>query len=295
MVGRVLVGVVVTGVLSLGLLAEPLTILYTNDLHQRFGRLASIERQIGEQRALGDPVLLLDAGDAWQDFRRPLPVVWGADRMVSWMNRVGYDGMALGNHETYLGPRRLEELAEQADFPLLCANLRPERAGTVPFARSASLDVAGIEIRLIGLVTEEWLPYADYPGLRLLSTEEALSDELSTRKPEELIVVVGHVSLDVASAIAATVPEIDVFISGHSHERTVAPATIGDTLIVQSGAFGERLGRLRLEVDPATGEHRFVDHHLLATQQTPTPLGRGLLRLVLVSLATVAAVLAVLL
>ena len=43
--------------------STPITVLYTNDLHLRFGRLASIGRLIDEVRADEPAVLLFDAGD----------------------------------------------------------------------------------------------------------------------------------------------------------------------------------------------------------------------------------------
>ena len=89
---RVLVIACALSILAAGCAATPVTILYTNDLHLRFGRLDSIARLIEAERAGGSPVFLFDGGDAWQDFRRPLAAVWGADEMVAWMNDVGYDG-----------------------------------------------------------------------------------------------------------------------------------------------------------------------------------------------------------
>jgi len=46
-------------------------ILYTNDIHLRFARMASLAALIESARGEGYPTILLDAGDAWQDFRSP--------------------------------------------------------------------------------------------------------------------------------------------------------------------------------------------------------------------------------
>jgi 2',3'-cyclic-nucleotide 2'-phosphodiesterase (5'-nucleotidase family) len=283
-------------IVALGGVSAPLTILYTNDLHLRFDRLASIERLIAEERAAGAPVLLLDAGDAWQDFRRPLAAVWGADRMVEWMNRVGYDGMALGNHDMYWGAARLDELAGAAAFPVLCANLVPQRRAVPPFVPSTRIDVGGISALLVGLITEELLPYPAYPELRLVPASGAVANEIERAAlPEDLIVVVAHLPVADAIRVARRVPGIDVFVTGHTHEETRDPVCVGDTLIVQAGAFGEHLGRLALDVDPGTGAHRLVGHALIPTEKAPTDVGRGLLQLLVVAAATVAAALLVLL
>ena len=293
---RALIVVVALWIVSLGVVSAPLTILYTNDLHLRLDRLASIERLIAEERAAGAPVLLVDAGDTWQDFRRPLSAVWGADRMVEWMNRVGYDGMALGNHDMYWGSGRLGELVGAASFPVLCANLVPLRRAEPPFVPSTRIDVDGISALLIGLITEELLPYSAYPVLHLVPAAAAVAGEIDRAAlPGDLIVVVAHLPIADAIRVAKQVPEIDVFVTGHSHEETREPVRVGDALIVQSGAFGENLGRLGLDVDRETGAHRLIDNALIPTEKAPTDVGRGLLQLLTVVTAAVAAALLVLL
>ena len=295
MVRRASILAVALWIVSLGGVSAPLTILYTNDLHLRFERLASIERLIAEERTAGAPILLIDAGDTWQDFRRALPAVWGADRMVEWMNRVGYDGMALGNHDMYWGSARLDELVGAASFPVLCANLVPVRRAEPPFVPSTRVDVDGISVLLIGLITEELLPYSAYPVLRLVPAAAVAGEIDRAALPGDLIVVVAHLPVAGAIRVAKQVPEIDVFVTGHSHEETGDPVRVGDTLIVQSGAFGENLGRLGLDVDPGTGAHRLIDSALIPTEKAPTDVGRGLLQLLVVVTAAVAAALLVLL
>ena len=283
-------------IVGIGCVSSPLAILYTNDLHLRFERLASIERLIAEERGGETPILLLDAGDAWQDFRRPLPAVWGADEMVEWMDRVGYDAMALGNHEMYWGAKRLDELMRKASFPILCANLVPVRPDANSFVSSTELMAGDVSVLLIGLITEELLPYSAYPGLRMVPMSGAVRNEIDrTLGEQDLIVVVAHLPVAAAIRVATAVPEIDVFVTGHSHEETSDPVRVGDTLIVQSGGFGENLGRLVVDVDPETGEHRLIENELIPTENAPTDIGRGLLQLFAIVVAAVAVSLLVLL
>jgi len=275
-------------------MAAPLTILYTNDLHLRFGRLDDLERLIAAERGGEMPVLLVDAGDAWQDFRTPLAAVWGADEMVAWMSRVGYDAMTLGNHDMYWGPKRLDDLACAADFPILCANLRPVH-GAVPFVPSTRLEAGDIPILAIGLITEELLPYSAFPRLRTIEWETAVRQEIDrAAQPGDVILVVAHLPVSDAIRVAQRVPEIDVFVTGHSHETTPEPVCFGETLIVQAGAFGRTLGRLSIDVDRTTGAHTLLDHDLLPTSKASTDIGRGLRRLILIASAAAAAALVIL-
>jgi len=274
--------------------ARPLEILYTNDLHLRFARLESLEALIEEERAAGVPVLLLDGGDALQDFRTPLAAVWGADEMVAWMNRVGYDAMALGNHELYWGSDRLVELVAAARFPILCANLATPAGLPSPFVASTVHVVDGIRIFLVGVVTNFHLPYPDFPWLRHVRPATAIRREIERlTEPVDVIVAVGHVPVAVAAETARDVPGIDVFVTGHSHEETAEPVRVGKTLIVQAGAFGRALGRL--VVDVGDDGAKLLSNDLLRTEEAPIRVGRGLLQLALVVLTFATTVLLVLL
>ena len=258
--------------------SETLRILYTNDLHLRFERLPALERLIAAERAQGDSVLLVDAGDAWQDFRVPLYAVWGAEPMVTWMNRVGYDAMAVGNHDLYWSWPHVAQRVGNAEFPVLSANLASIDGEEPPFVASVRAEVGGLDVLIIGLTTAEDLPYLDLPWLRPTDPERAAQREIDAASGwPDLVLCVGHVGLDEAARIAAAVPAIDVFVSGHSHEATSPPRVVGETLVVESGAFGRNLGRLVLDV--GEGSVRLVEHSLLVTEKAVTDIGHGLMRL----------------
>ena len=267
-------------VASAAALAGPLTILYTNDLHLRQDRLASLAALIEQERSQADHVLLLDAGDTWQDFRRPIDAVWGADEMVRWMNSVRYDAMAIGNHDLYWGRERLIELIDRADFPVLSANLNPVARCAAAFRSSSLHRIGDLNVLVIGVVTGEYLPYLDYPRLRYEAAGAALARELSLDRegPVDLVIALGHLPIADAVKIARRVPGIDVFITGHSHETTPEPRRVGNTLVVQSGAFARYLGRLRLNVEPGRGP-QLIENTLLPTAEAPADVARGLRQL----------------
>ena len=275
--------VTVVGILGLLLVgvgagATPLTILYTNDLHLRFERLDALERLIAEQRDEVGDLLLVDAGDAWHDFRRPTTAVCGADAMVAWMNRVAYDAMALGNHDMYWGSEHLEELAAEAAFPMLCANIQAAGIRSPPFVPSVLIDVNGASIALIGLVGAEFLAFSAFPSLAYVAPDVALRETLE-RLPDGLdaVIVVAHLPVAEAARIARHVSGIDVFITGHSHEETLEPVPVGDTIIVQAGCFGAKLGRLDVEIEADRAD--VSEHRLIPTEKAPVDLDRSLLQL----------------
>ncbi len=288
---RLAFSVLVTALLAavaLSVSGERIRIVYTNDLHARLARLASIEAAVATARESGDPVLLLDAGDAWHDFRLPLTAVWGADELVAWMRRVGYDAMAVGNHDLYWGWPKLGRLVGAAGFPVLAANLLSIDGTPSPFAASARVEVGRVDVLVVGLAALEGLPGLDLPWLRPVGAAAALSHEVEAARGEpDLIVCLAHVSLRAAERLARAVPQVDVFVTGHTHVATREPRVVGNSLLVQSGAFGRYVGELALDVE-ADGI-RVADHRLVETkEEAAADLGRGLAKLCGIALATIA-------
>ena len=271
--------------------AMPITVLYTNDVHVRLDRFASIAETIATERASGIPVLLFDAGDTWQDHRQLIPNVWGSVETVAWMNAADYTAMALGNHDTYVGSRRLTQLIYEASFPVLSANWRPISAEGLGTEASMILQVEDASILVIGLTTPEFLPIPAYPGWRYQDPVSALRDQLQRHTGDsDFVFVVGHISIDYARRIVQQVPEIDLFVSGHSHQTTTKPIYEGTTLIVQSGAFGQAVGRLRLDLDARKGEIELLGNDLMSTERTPVDVRAGVLHLATVLTVIVCAI-----
>jgi len=270
--------------------AFPMTVLYTNDLHVRLDRFDSLGAAISAERDAGSLVLLFDAGDIWQDHRQPIPNVWGYHETVAWMNAVSYSAMALGNHDTYWGTNRLSQLISEASFPVLCANWVPVEGASAMFDASTILQAGEASILVVGLITSEFLPIPAYPQLRYRDPVDALREQLELHAGAfDLLFVLAHISIGNARTISQQVPEIDLFISGHSHQRTEEPIREGTTLIVQSGKFGQALGRLRLEVDSSTGSIEALSNDLIPMERTPVDVRAGV-RKFLAVLAVIASV-----
>ena len=277
------------------ILATSLTILYTNDIHSRLERLESLSFLIAQERAKSDSVLLFDVGDAWHDFRVPIYAVWGAGETATWMNQVEYDAMALGNHEMYWGAERLASLSASLNFPLLCANLRSTFQTTTPFSPYTRILVGDLRVLVVGVISPGLLPYQDFPWLDYATPEKVLKDLLLQEGgTADLVIVLGHLSIGEASRIAEAIPGIDVFLTGHSHEITPEPVKIGQTLVLQAGAFGQFLGRLQLEINPSTGRITSADNALLPTEKAPISAEEGWTRLLKVAVLVVVGLLSLL-
>jgi 2',3'-cyclic-nucleotide 2'-phosphodiesterase/3'-nucleotidase len=266
-----------------------ITVLHTSDLHGHvYPQDALSEKDFGEGlsrvaaaaraiRAEGRPVLLLDSGDTIQGTpeqalafqREPGRAL---DPIIAAMNRVGYDAMAVGNHEFDFGRDRLARSRGQARFPWLSANIL-EESGSPAFDPYVVRTVGGVRVGILGLTTP-LVPFWESPsrtaGLRFLDPVEAARRYvpiLRGRERCDLVVVVAHLGFerDPASgadrggaeenrayAIATEVPGIDLLLTGHTHS-SIAPRQLGETWVSQPGRFGSTLTRFDVALSRAGG------------------------------------------
>lgn len=141
---------------------------------------------------------------------------------------------------------------------------------------------------------------------------QAQVDLLRAQEKVDLVVALTHLGTTEDVALAKLTHGIDVIIGGHSHEEippTLVPSVVGagQTILVQAGQYGEKLGQLTLEVG-ADGAVRHlaeqsalhaVDHRLDARilqgtdlAATPPVLSAPLQRALALTGAVVAPVLA---
>ena len=148
--GRILLCFLWAGLASAGQVV--ITVLATTDLHGNLypvdygtGRpanrgLAKIATLVRAAEAENPNHLLIDCGDTDQGIaarirltdRRPLRRHRRRiDPMMLAMNRLGYDAMAVGNHEYNFGRKNFDKARSEAAFPWLSAN-----TAVAPEARS---------------------------------------------------------------------------------------------------------------------------------------------------------------
>lgn len=231
--------------------AERLLLLYTNDIHDHVrpgadgvGGLPWVAGYVAEVRAEREDVLLLDAGDAAE---KGDLVAFLTDSELTFeaMGRIGYDAIAVGNHEHNLGLNQLRRFDALTGYRLLALNL-VGADGLPVFAPSRVFERGGHRIAVIGMALPRPHDTLDFEASgRALGAHAAMLREQASA---DLVIVVAHVGTSDASRWSRAAPEVDVFVTGHTHETLETPMRVPDTgaLLVQAGANARKVGRLEL-------------------------------------------------
>jgi len=268
-------------------------ILHTNDMHSAliphspavdydadredptiggFARLATVVAAIRESKTReGEPVLLFDAGD----FLGGAPFAWLALRgyaaELTIMQKIGYDAVAIGNHEYDYGPEVLAQYLLQAGYPeahektlVLASNT--EAPADHPLATSRLYRKTGIfelenglNIGVFGLIGKDAIwSTGDTGDVQFLDQHEVARQMVKQLKEQgaNVIVAISHSGVEEDRELARKVQGIDVIVGGHSHTALYEPVLQGSTIIVQAGCSGTYLGQLELAYNPNTGKVR---------------------------------------
>ena len=277
-----------------------ITILHTNDHHGRFWRNAKKEYGLAarktlidairkEVRAAGGYALLLDGGDV--NTGVPESDMQHAEPDFRGMSRLGYDAMAVGNHEFDKSLPVLRKQQEQwSGFPWLSANIYQD--GKRMFEPYRVFTLGGVRLAVLGLTTQDTARMIDagkFPGVALTSpADEARRLMPELRQRADIVVVASHIGHytdgkhgsnapgDVE--LARMVPGIDLIVGGHSQNvvcmlqeniRNDAyepggpcrPDRQNGAWIVQAGEWGKFVGRADFEY--SKGEFRLVKYTLI--------------------------------
>lgn len=277
---------------------KKITILFTNDLHSRltgyapesdytpltpnddktiggFARIASI---INEEKSKNDGItIVVDAGDFLMGtlFQSLEPET---GFQLGLMKAMGYDAVAIGNHEFDLGPGKLADIVLSAkakgEIPAILlgnAVFNKEEAGddsleklfnNNTIGRKFVLEKEGIRIglfSLMGKVADENAAYA--PPVKFsnqIKVAKKLVKELQNEKCN-LIICLSHSGVSKEKdgswggedvKLAEKVKGIDVIISGHTHTKLNEPVMVNGTPVVQSGEYSQFVGKLNLSYTP---------------------------------------------
>ncbi|MFN1532013.1 bifunctional UDP-sugar hydrolase/5'-nucleotidase UshA [Vibrio jasicida] len=272
------------------------TVLHTNDNHGRFwhnsdgeygmaARKTLIESIRAEVAENGGESILLSGGDIntgvpESDMQDAVPDFVG-------MNLIGYDAMAVGNHEFDNSLDVLDMQAELADFPMLAANIYKKDAdGKVTDERYFDpykvFTVNGLKVAVIGLTTKDTAKLVNPDNVADIYFEDPQVEiqkvlaEIEANEKVDLVFATTHMGHyqdgqhgseapgDVLLARSLEEGELDAIIGGHSQNPVCmepgtnnyadfkpgddcAPDQQNGTYIMQAHEWGKYVGRADFE------------------------------------------------
>ncbi|MBB3324088.1 bifunctional UDP-sugar hydrolase/5'-nucleotidase UshA [Atlantibacter sp. RC6] len=282
-----------------------ITILHTNDHHGHFWRneygeyglaaqktlVDSIRQQVAEQ---GGSVLLLSGGDI--NTGVPESDLQDAEPDFRGMNLIGYDAMAVGNHEFDNPLTVLRQQEKWAKFPFLSANIYQKSTGERLFKPWALFKRQDLNIAVIGLTTDDTAKignpefFTDIEFRKPAEEAKLVIQELQqTEKPDVIIATthMGHYDNgehgsnapgDVEMARSLPAGSLAMIVGGHSQNPVCmaaenkkqqdyvpgtpcAPDRQNGIWIVQAHEWGKYVGRADFEF--RNGEMKLVNYQLI--------------------------------
>jgi 5'-nucleotidase/UDP-sugar diphosphatase len=282
-----------------------ITILHTNDHHGHFWQNDHGEYGLGAQKTLvdgirqevaakGGSLLLLSGGDI--NTGVPESDLQDAEPDFRGMNLVGYDAMAIGNHEFDNPLSVLRQQEKWATFPLLSANIYRKSTGQRLFKPYALFNKQGIKIAVIGLTTDDTAKignpefFTDIEFRAPAQEAKQVVEQLRQNEKPDVIVAATHMGHyddgnhgsnapgDVEMARSLPAGYLDMIVGGHSQDPVCmasenhkqvdyvpgtpcSPDRQNGTWIVQAHEWGKYVGRADFQF--RNGELKLVHYQLI--------------------------------
>ena len=251
---------------------KKLTLLHSNDMHGDFleekvddrlvGGVSRLSGYVNQVRAAEENVLYAIAGDMFRG--SIIDSEFQGISTIQIMNMLGPDIVTLGNHEVDYGVAHLLFLEKCADFPIVNANLHIRTNHARLFQPCKVLEVGGMKVLFIGVLTEVALMQCKTDGLigSFITLEDAAEEvgricNTYNAIDVDLTVLLTHIGFEEDKKLAALLdPDwgVDLIIGGHSHTFLTEPATVNGIPIVQAGTGTDQIGRFDILID--TEENR---------------------------------------
>lgn len=282
-----------------------ITILHTNDHHGHFWRSEYGEYVLAAQKTLvdsirkevaqeGGSVLLLSGGDI--NTGVPESDLQDAEPDFRGMNLIGYDAMAVGNHEFDNPLTVLRQQEKWAKFPFLSANIYQKSTGDRLFKPWAIFTRQDIKIAVIGLTTDDTAKignpeyFTDIEFRKPAEEAKVVIQELNMNEKPDVIIATTHMGHydngdhgsnapgDVEMARSLPAGSLAMIVGGHSQDPVCmasenkkqvnyvpgtpcAPDKQNGIWIVQAHEWGKYVGRADFEF--RNGEMKMVNYQLI--------------------------------
>ncbi len=246
---------------------KKLTILHSNDIHGDFlpkdvdgketGGLARLSGYVNKVRSEKENVIYAMAGDMFRG--SVIDSEYQGLSTIDLMNNLRPDVATIGNHEVDYGFAHLLFLEKCAKFPIVNANLFITMNNSRVFTPYIELEVGGMKIMFIGILTEEVLSstksekiIGTFIDLETAAKEVGIICDNYRTIRTDMTVLLTHIGIENDIKLAKLLdPDwgVNMIIGGHSHTFMEKPEVVNGVPIVQAGTGSSVIGRIDLQYD----------------------------------------------
>ena len=246
---------------------KKLTLLHSNDLHGDFlvekidkklvGGVSMLSGYVNKVRREEENVIYAIAGDMFQGSL--IDKEYKGISTIEIMNLLAPDVVTIGNHEVDYGLAHMLFLEKCANFPIINANLYMKHNGRRLFRSHRILEIDGMKVLFIGILTEEVLQKTKLEKLigTLVDIREAAEEvgricDAYQTEDIDFTVLLTHVGIEADQQLAAILDPrwgVDLIIGGHSHTLLEKPIEVNGIPIVQAASGTDQIGRFDIMVD----------------------------------------------
>jgi len=234
------------------------TVLVTADIHGHLepykpgtskyaiGGMSRMARFVKDLKAANPNVILLDVGDA--PYNTNVANLFEGKPVIEVMNYMGYDAMAIGNHDFDFPQDVMERNAGLADFPFLSANTYRNERRPEYLVPSTVVTAAGRSFGIIGLTDDRSAVYTHPNNVKDITYRnhfEAAAEEVESMRDEvDIVIALAHLHGD-NYVLPKRVAGID-FEMGGGNDIVALPQLIGSTWLISPGKHSEAVGVLNI-------------------------------------------------
>lgn len=246
--------------------SAPIVVLFENDVHcsvDGYPKLVSLRKDC---LAATDYVSTVSCGDFASGGL--VGAVTKGEQIVEIMNYVGYDVVALGNHELDYGMQQMFKITDALDAPVVCANLRNVQAKTSPYPAYHIVRYGKVDVAYIGFTTTTSgtvVSLSDEQGVPLYSfmrEDFYLNAQKQINKARkngaDYVIALSHLGDSQndeghpnSIGLINNTTGLDAVIDGHDHhiiEELFVNNKVGNpVLLTSSGSEFKYLGRLTID------------------------------------------------
>ena len=248
--------------------SDDIVILFENDVHctvENYSKLSAMKKELNKTHK---NVGVVSSGDYIQG--GSLGVISQGEYIVKLMNLVGYDAVALGNHEFDYRLKRLVELVGMMDTKPICCNFRAINDDEPYFTPYTMVSYGNVDIAYIGITTPTTITsssptqFKDANGEYLYTFNpttlyDIVQSNIDSAKTAgaEYVIALSHIgyaddavygNLEDVETLIKNTDGFDVVLDGHSHsvieDKVIVDEGGNDVVLSSTGTKFEYIGKL---------------------------------------------------